>query len=54
MSRYLAEPRSILADPLGSAEPRLKNTALNHGYSQVCVLFNKFNKTTEYKVVDWG
>ncbi len=29
MSRYLAEPRSILAEPLGSAEPRLKNTALD-------------------------
>ncbi len=28
MSRYLAEPRSILAEPLGSAEPRLKNTGL--------------------------
>jgi hypothetical protein len=26
--RYLAEPRNILAEPLGSAEPRLKNTAL--------------------------
>ncbi len=28
MVRYLEEPRNILAEPLGSAEPRLKNTAL--------------------------
>ena len=28
MFRYLAEPRNILAEPLGSAEPRLKNTGL--------------------------
>ena len=28
MSRYLAEPRITLAEPLGSAEPRLKNTAV--------------------------
>jgi hypothetical protein len=28
MVRYLAEPRNILAEPLGSAEPRLKNTGL--------------------------
>jgi hypothetical protein len=28
MVRNLAEPRSIFAEPLGSAEPRLKNTAL--------------------------
>ena len=27
--RYLAEPRTILAEPLGSAEPRLKNTGLD-------------------------
>jgi hypothetical protein len=25
---YLAEPNNILAEPLGSREPRLKNTAL--------------------------
>ncbi len=30
MVRYLAEPINILAEPLGSAEPRLKNTALDH------------------------
>jgi hypothetical protein len=30
MSRYSAEPRSILAEPLGSAEPRLKNTGLSN------------------------
>jgi hypothetical protein len=29
MYRYLAEPRNILAEPLGSAEPRLKNTDLH-------------------------
>ncbi len=29
MFRYLAEPRNILAEPLGSAEPRLKNTGLD-------------------------
>jgi hypothetical protein len=28
MFRYLAEPRNILAEPLGSMEPRLKNTAV--------------------------
>jgi hypothetical protein len=28
MFRYLAEPRNILAEPVGSAEPRLKNTGL--------------------------
>jgi hypothetical protein len=28
MVRYLGEPRNILAEPLGSAEPRLKNTGL--------------------------
>ncbi len=28
MNRYLTEPRNILAEPLGSAETRLKNTAL--------------------------
>jgi hypothetical protein len=28
MFRYLAEPRNILAEPLGFAEPRLKNTGL--------------------------
>jgi hypothetical protein len=28
MFRYLAEPRNILPEPLGSAEPRLKNTAI--------------------------
>jgi hypothetical protein len=26
----LAEPRTILAEPLGSAEPRLKNTGLEY------------------------
>ncbi len=30
MSRFLAEPRNNLAEPLGSAEPRLKNTALDY------------------------
>jgi hypothetical protein len=30
MVRYLAEPRNILAEPLGSAEPKLKNTALGN------------------------
>ncbi len=35
MFRYLAEPRITLAEPLGSTEPRLKNTALN-----VSILFN--------------
>jgi hypothetical protein len=30
MFRYLAEPINILAEPLGSAEPRLKNTALRN------------------------
>jgi hypothetical protein len=30
MFRYLGEPRNILAEPLGSAEPRLKNTALDY------------------------
>jgi hypothetical protein len=29
MVRYLAEPRNILAEPLGSEEPGLKNTGLN-------------------------
>jgi hypothetical protein len=29
MFRYLAEPRNILAEPLGSAEPWLKNTVLD-------------------------
>jgi hypothetical protein len=29
MVRYLGEPRNNLAEPLGSAEPRLKNTALD-------------------------
>ena len=29
MVRYLAEPRNILAEPLGSEEPRLKNTVLD-------------------------
>jgi hypothetical protein len=29
MFRYLAEPKNILAEPLGFAEPRLKNTALH-------------------------
>ena len=33
MFRYLAEPRNILAEPLGSPEPRLKNTALVTNYS---------------------
>jgi hypothetical protein len=28
MVRYLAEARKILAEPFGSAEPRLKNTGL--------------------------
>jgi hypothetical protein len=28
MVRYLAEARNILAEPLSSVEPRLKNTAL--------------------------
>jgi hypothetical protein len=28
MVRYLTEARNILAEPLGSAEPRLKNTGL--------------------------
>ncbi len=28
MFRYLAEPRNILTEPVGSVEPRLKNTAL--------------------------
>ena len=28
MFRYLAEPRNILAEPLGSAEPRLGITGL--------------------------
>jgi hypothetical protein len=35
MVRYLAEPRNILAEPLGSAEPRLKNTALELPSTQV-------------------
>ncbi len=30
MFRNLAEHRNILAEPLGSAEPRLKNTELGH------------------------
>ncbi len=30
MFRYLAEPRNILAEALGSAEPRLKNTGVEH------------------------
>ncbi len=32
MVRYLAEPRNILAEPLGSAEPRLKNTAVQDNW----------------------
>ena len=28
--RYLAEPKNILAEPGGSAEPRLKNTVLTN------------------------
>ena len=36
MVKNLAEPRNILAEPLGSAEPRLKNTALGPSlYSNV-------------------
>jgi hypothetical protein len=30
MVRYLGEPINILAEPLGSAEPRLKNTVIYH------------------------
>ncbi len=30
MVRHLAEPRNILEESLGSAEPRLKNTGLNN------------------------
>jgi len=47
MSRYLAEPRSILAEPLGSAEPRLKNTAL--GNYNKAVIFQRvwFNSLQE-------
>ncbi len=30
MFRNLAEPRNILAEPLGSAEPRLKNTVIDN------------------------
>ena len=30
MVRYLAEPRNILAEPLGSAEPGLKNTDIDY------------------------
>jgi hypothetical protein len=47
--RYLAEPKNILAEPGGSAEPRLKNTALGHnvgryrmipGYSISLILYD--------------
>jgi hypothetical protein len=30
--RYLAEPRNILAEPLGSAEPRLGITVLDYPF----------------------
>ncbi len=56
--RYLAEPRTILAEPLGSAEPWLKNTALDclgHGKpkEESASLFYKRqirnNRSTELK-----
>ncbi len=41
MVKYLAEPRNILAEPLGSAEPRLKNTVLDHNKSKPILFFPK-------------
>jgi hypothetical protein len=35
MIRYLAEPRNILAEPLGSSEPRLKNTGVDYVSSAI-------------------
>jgi hypothetical protein len=37
MVRYLVEPRNILAEPLGSSEPRLKNTAVERLLNMIAV-----------------
>ncbi len=39
MFRYLAEPRITLAEPLCSAEPRLKNTDLMAHYLNHLIYF---------------
>ncbi len=45
MFRYLAEPRNILAEPLGSTEPRLKNTDVGRGLNKIPPS-SENNKTT--------
>ena len=43
MFRYLAEPRNILAEPLGSTEPRLKNTDLeSKGQARLIIAIDCF------------